>query len=72
MHVSLNTFENDEVLFSLVDFKGRNVYTTNLGIADSGLNTYNVDLPSDLKAGSFIVKIDVNHHHFTKLIQVIR
>ena len=72
VHVSLNTFENDEVLFSLVDFKGRNVYTTNLGIADSGLNTYNVDLPSDLKAGSFIVKIDVNHHHFTKLIQIIR
>ena len=70
--VSLNTFENDDILFSLIDFKGRTVYATNLGLADEGTNTFNVGIPSHLKAGSFIVRLEVNNQQLTKLIQIIR
>ncbi len=72
VYVSLNTFENDDIQFSLIDFKGRTVFSTNLGIADSGTNIFNVGIPSDLEAGSFIVKLEVNNHELTKLIQIVR
>ncbi|MBT5932288.1 MAG: hypothetical protein HOH34_03015 [Flavobacteriales bacterium] len=70
--ISLNTFENEEILFSLIDLKGKTAYKTNLGSVDSGTNTFNVGIPSDLKTGSFIVQLEINNQQLTKLIQVVR
>jgi len=72
VHLSLSTFTNSNISFSLVNISGNIVHSENLEPAVEGLNQYSLKLSDDIKIGTYVVLLGVNGNKLTKLIRVVR
>lgn len=68
--VSLGTLNSGEAFINIVDLNGRSVFTENLGNVSSGESDRTVLLPSDLKAGMYVVNLSVDNNYASKKIVV--
>lgn len=53
---------------NIVDLSGKSVFTESVGTTEVGSNTKAVKLPSDLKAGVYVIHLNVNNNFASKKI----
>lgn len=55
---------------NIVDLSGKSVFTEAIGTTEAGTNNKAVKLPSDLKAGVYIIHLNVNNNFASKKIYI--
>jgi len=65
INMKLSSLISGEGVFNIVDMSGRSVYSERLGTVFIGNNEQKVLLPSNIKAGMYIIHLFVNNQSST-------
>lgn len=69
--LSFSSLFSGEMTMNFVDINGRSVLKNEIGSALVGKNTHKVQLPSDLKAGMYVVHLLVNNNTTSAKVQIL-
>jgi hypothetical protein len=70
LSVNYSSLKAGESALNLTDLSGKSVFTETLGDTEIGENTKSVKLPSDLKAGIYIVHLNINNTFVSKKVYI--